>query len=417
METATVFLKSAVSVSPSAGSFSKSEVKKSIPVNGVEKMWILFRLMVTTLRISWNCYRSFPKMIRAGMGLNGNTKRFFGRNETKRWMKVDGKYYFGIWAPGFPSSIFNRFIQTELNRVIPHNLPVNRLQALQFAITNKCPLHCEHCFEWNNLNREEPFTTDELKKIAIVFQDAGCSIFHFTGGEPLARMKCLEELIREASRTSDCWIATSGLNLTLENALRLKKAGMSGVCISLDDYRADYHNRFRGNRHSYDWVMEGVKNANEAGLVTAFTLCPNRNFVYKSNLEKYMELAKSCGVAFVQWIEPIAVGHYEGKAVSLSKRQLEILEKFYADINYDKQYQDYPLIIYHGYYQRRYGCLAGGYKLLYLDSAGYINACPFCQTRQHQARELLTGSLTLDKLRMKGCPVNFDSGPFIPAMK
>ena len=80
-------------------------------------------------------------------------------------------------------------------------------------------------------------------------------------------------------------------------------------------------------------------------------------------------------------MEPRAVGHYAGQDVSLSPEQIKILDDFYLRMNYDSKYKDYPLISYHGYYQRRQGCFASGDRSLYIDTDGDINACPFCQKK------------------------------------
>jgi len=373
-------------------------------INGLARLWVALQVRFIIFIIALKCYRSFPKAIRAARILQAFRKKAYGHTKIRRCVKVDGKYYLGIYLPAFPSKIFNRFIQTELKRAIPHNRPVNRMQAIQLAITNSCPLKCEHCFEWNNLNQQETFTTDELKKIINAFQPGGCTQFHFTGGEPLVRMKKLEALIRHTSKTSECWILTSGLNLTLENAGILKNAGATGVIISLDHFDSNIHNVFRGSDHAFDWAMKAVRNANKVKLVTAFSICMTRFFTSEKNLEQYAAFAKDCGVSFVQLLEPKAVGHYEGKAVTLSKNHFELLDKFYIDINFEKQYKDYPVFIYHGYYQRRMGCLSGGNRVMYIDSAGFINACPFCQTKSYDAHDIITEKLKVDQINIGGCP-------------
>jgi hypothetical protein len=65
----------------------------------------------------------------------------------------------------------------EITYLIPHSKPVNRLQVLQLAITNDCPLRREHYFEWNNLNKPEVFSEEEMKVIVNKFQEFGvCTI-------------------------------------------------------------------------------------------------------------------------------------------------------------------------------------------------------------------------------------------------
>lgn len=330
--------------------------------------------------------------------------RVYGMNIRRRALKVDGKYFFGILIPSFPSNVFNRLIPFALNGVLPHHRKIDRLLALYLATTNKCPLHCEHCFEWKNLNRQEPFSIDDLKNIITRFQEQGCVQIYFTGGEPLVKINQLEELIRFSSPSSECWVLTSGLNLTAENAKRLKNAGAIGVTISLDHFDPEMHNAFRGSDHAFRWAMDAVKNANQAKLVTAFSICLTRSFVTKDNLMRYAELARSCGVGFVQLLDPKPVGHYKDKEVSLSVEQMDLLDEFYLNINIQKQYADFPVFMYHGYYQRKIGCLAAGNQVMYLDSAGFIDACPFCQTKEYNAHDIISRKLSLDHIQIGGCP-------------
>lgn len=378
----------------------------SFIVRGLERTWVNVMISVTIFTLALKCYRSFRKAMKAIRDLQSFKNTVYGKDKKWRYLKVDGKYQFGIFFPAFRSNLFNRFIQTEFYHTSGlHTQPVNRMQSVYLAITNTCPLKCEHCFEWNNLNRGETFTTDELKELISSFQEEGCTQFHFTGGEPLVKMERLEELIRHASPLSECWVLTSGLNLTPEHAIRLKKAGARGVFISLDHHDRERHNMFRGSEHAFDWAMQAAQNANQAKLVTAFTICMTRDFITEKNLMEYAELAKNCGVSFVQVLEPKALGHYEGKDVTLSKEHTNLLGEIYLKINFDPQFRDYPVFVYHGYYHRKMGCYSGGNRSLYVDSAGYINACPFCHSKNYDARDLITEKLTVDKIQIGGCSV------------
>lgn len=281
----------------------------------------------------------------------------------------------------FPSPIFNQYIQTELNNILPHSKAVNRFMVLQLAITSKCPLKCEHCFEWNNLNKQDVFTIDQLKTLVNKFQEAGCAQFHLTGGEPLVKINELMELVQASGHSSEFYILTSGLNCTVENARKLKEAGVTGVVVSLDHFDPQLHNIFRGAEHAFTGAVNAVKNARDAGLVTAFSVCVTRSLCTKENLFQYAKLAKECGVAFVQLLEPKPVGHYENKMVELSNEQIDILNDFYLSVSFDKKYKEFPVFLYHGFHQRKLGCISGGDRILYIDSAGFIDACPFCQTK------------------------------------
>ncbi|HEX6334498.1 MAG TPA: radical SAM protein [Flavisolibacter sp.] len=334
-------------------------------------------------------YYSISKAVRTLKAFIEFNRKLHGDRGNLKIIQAGRQYFFGLYAPGYPSRAFDDYIRGELNRIIPVKKKTNALSFIFFAITRKCPLQCEHCFEWNNLNKKETFALDELRQIVASFQLEGVSQFHFSGGEPMVRIRDLEELIRTAGKRTEFWILTSGFNLTAENARRLKQAGATGVVVSLDHYDADTHNAFRGMSTSFEWVRDGIRNALDQQLVVAATICATRSFVTWDNLMRYTELVKSMGVHFVQILEPKQAGRYAEKSVTLSLEQLELLERFYTTLNYEKEFRDYPVIIYHGYHQRRMGCMLAGKRNIYIDSAGDVNACPFCQTKNYNIRDRL----------------------------
>jgi len=201
------------------------------------------------------------------------------------------------------------------------------------------------------------------------------------GGEPLLKMNTLLKVLEQAIKTTDFWVVTSGFKLTANNATLLKKAGLTGVIVSLDHFIPEKHNTFRGFKDAYFWVEEAVKNANENNLLTALSLCVTKDFISEKNLIAYMDLAKELKVSFVQFLEPKPVGHYAGKDVLLKQDHILILEDFFLKMNFNSIYKSYPIITYHGYYQRRQGCFSGGLKGMYVDTDGDINACPFCHKK------------------------------------
>ena len=245
-------------------------------------------------------------------------------------------------------------------------------------------------------------SNNELQGIVKRIQDKGVSQIHLSGGEPLIKMDAMVDLLVSADKSTEFWVVTSGFKLTDTNAKRLKEAGLTGVVISLDHFNPELHNTFRHYKDAYYWVEEAVKNANNNNLITALSLCTTKAFISKGNLMAYMELAKKLKVSFVQFLEPKAVGHYANKDVFLNQEQIEILEHFFRKMNFTKQYSSYPIITYHGYYQRRQGCLSAGKKGMYIDTDGDMNACPFCHNKTGNVLDS-NFDTNLDALKATGC--------------
>lgn len=332
----------------------------------------IFMLAVGRLR---NPFRA----IKALLDLEKMRRNYMGDHRIRRIIKVNNKYSWHPYTPAWPSVAFNFFHENELNRVDNFRKIQGELNLLILSITKKCPLQCEHCFEWDIMHQPEVLSLDNLKNIVKSYQEKGLATLEISGGEPLNRFFDLIELIQFTGKSTEVWVLTSGFGLTLKKAEALKKAGLTGITVSLDHFDDVMHNAFRGNGKSFDWVMKAIENATKVGLTICLSICTTKSFVTRENLLKYTELAKSLGVCFVQLLEPKATGKYADKDVLLAEEQISVLEEFYYMINSKEQFKDYPLIVYHGYHQRRMGCLGGGNRFLYIDSNGDIHSCPFCR--------------------------------------
>jgi MoaA/NifB/PqqE/SkfB family radical SAM enzyme len=324
--------------------------------------------------------------------------------DLKKLYKVDGRYYFNLYTPGWPSAAYDHIIRSELKR---HASPVPTSEKLRFiflAITRKCPLRCEHCFEWDNLNQKESFTRQDLLQVMELYQKEGVQQFHFSGGEPMTRLKDMLELLRRSRGKSECWVVSSGFNLGNENAGLLKAAGCFGVVISIDHYLPALHNGFRGNSNAFTNAVTAVHAAREAGLVVAVSACVTKSFIEGGHLLPYTQFAHNLGVQFVQLLEPRNIGHYQGQQVLLEEKHLQVLEDFFKEINHHKKYDAYPTVMYHGYHQRRVGCFSGS-RSIYIDSAGDVHACPFCHTKSFNIIQHLRSNQNQLPQKENTCPL------------
>lgn len=329
-----------------------------------------------------------------------------GSTIISKYVKSGNQFYWNTDYCGYPSANIKSLIHSEFLRNRPNgingfgNQP--NLQTLIWGITNRCPLSCLHCYEWDNIAQRDSLDLASLIKILNIFKANGIRHIQFSGGEPLARFNDLVELIREASPVMDCWVLTSGFGLTDEKAQAMRKAGLTGVNISLDHWDAVLHNKFRNNDKSYEMAMDAVKNCLDAGLIVSLSLCATREFVTEENLMKYATLAKNIGVHFIRILEPRAVGKFSRQMVHLEKQQVELLSDYTIRLNADPQYHDYPIVAFFGYHQRKLGCFGAGNRYIYADPNGDVHACPFCRGKMGN---LLNESFSqiMDKTKGIGC--------------
>ena len=377
--------------------------KGPINVTGLKLKLVRTRIQLTIMNIIMKSYGNPIDWIQALRYLIRFRNQFLGHHKVHKMVYVNGKYHLDLYTPGWNGPVYHKSIATHLNDYKPvTKVAVNRFNNVFFAITKKCALQCEHCFEWDNLNKKETLSDAELVKVVKRIQEKGASQIQLSGGEPLIKMDAMIDLLNQADPSTDFWVVTSGFKLNNKNAKRLKDAGLVGAVISLDHYIPEQHNNFRHFKDAYYWVEEAVKNANNNDLITALSLCTTKEFISEENLMSYMKLAKKLKVSFVQFLEPKAVGHYANKDILLHDEHIEQLEKFFVKMNFTSEYSTYPVITYHGYYQRRQGCLSAGKKGMYVDTDGDMNACPFCQTKNGNVLDS-NFDTNLDVLKSSGC--------------
>ena len=375
---------------------------KTIPGDIERKVvWLLIRLNIffiacKTIKSPLKILITYKTMLKL--------KSDFWGGQLKKIYKVGGKYYFNQYVAGWPSKVYNENLSSEIKR---YAFPLTHAEKVRFiflAITRKCPMRCEHCFEWDNLNQKESFTKQDLMATIDMYQKEGVLQFHFSGGEPMVRFKDLVDLVSFASVKSECWVLTSGFNVTKENAVKLKQSGCKGMVISIDHYIPEMHNLFRGHQSSFEMATAAVKAAREAGLVTSLSVCTTKAFIDGGHVMPYIEFARSLGVNFIQMLEPKSTGHYEGKNVLLEEKHIKLLEETFTTVNHQQTYKNYPTLLYHGYHQRRVGCFSGS-RSIYIDSAGDVHSCPFCHTKSFNVIDFIRSGSKQLPAKENVCPL------------
>jgi MoaA/NifB/PqqE/SkfB family radical SAM enzyme len=377
------------------------ELKSPLVTSTIEKLYVVLRFRILRFFLIWGYFGHPFKLVDAINRLAKLRKELLGAYKFSKLIKADGKYYYDINGPGIFSKGFSRNYLGELNRIYRKQAQ-SGLRLILFAITKKCIYKCAHCYEWDNLGKKESLSEESIFNIVERFQERGVGQIQLGGGEPLSRYNTILKVLKKHSGDSDFVIVTSGFQLTREKALRLKESGLTSVTISLDHVEPEKHDLFRGYPGAFNWVIMAAQHAKEAKLVVNFSLCATKEFVSEKNMMAYAELAKRLGIAFIWIIEPQSVGHYKGKAVSLSEKQRAMLLSFYERLNFDKNYQNYPSVAYPDYHQRRVGCQGSGNRFLYIDSVGNLKSCPMCGS-SHGSAETANIDEAIKSMQLTGC--------------
>jgi len=309
----------------------------------------------------------------------------------------DGRWFFSLHLPGYPSRAFDRMLTGTLARLAGDPRPP--LQTLAWAITARCPLRCSHCSEIELLGEDEPLDDAALDDVLAALRARGLVQLQLSGGEPLRRLDRVEHVARAVAHETEVWVLTSGVGLNAEAAARLRAAGVTGVNVSLDHWERHAHDAFRRRAGVHAAAVDGIAAARQAGLLTALTLTLTRETAEPAFLARYLETAAELGVGFVRWLEPRAVGRWDGHDVALTPEQQRAVEVAYISANASDA--ALPLVEYPPADQRQGGCYGAGKTFAFVDARGRLHACPFCRD---PVADVATGlDAGLARLAARGC--------------
>ena len=173
------------------------------------------------------------------------------------------------------------------------------LQQLFWECTLRCNLHCRHCgSDCKAQATQADMPKEDFLKVldSIAARTNPHDVFVIiSGGEPLMRPD-LEECCAAIYAKGFPWgMVTNGLALTPERLVRLVKAGMHSITLSLDGLEAD-HNWMRGNPQSFrrvDEALTHLSTLNSSLLTLNFTYdvvtcVTRRNLPHLSDIRDYL---------------------------------------------------------------------------------------------------------------------------------
>jgi len=142
-------------------------------------------------------------------------------------------------------------------------------RKLRLSVTDRCNMRCIYCMPDNNnewFEQHNILSYEEIIRLTAVFVSLGIEKLRITGGEPTVRYK-IETLIGALSNIrgiKSIDMTTNGLLLS-DKVKELKQAGLDGVNISLDTFRADRFKAIAGV-DGLDRVLTSIKAADNIGL-------------------------------------------------------------------------------------------------------------------------------------------------------
>ena len=244
-------------------------------------------------------------------------------------------------------------------------------------------------------------TTGELESVIDQGKLLGVLSVIFSAGEPLLR-EDIVELVRYAHDAGLLTqINTNGLLLDRKRVSRLKEAGLTQCCVSIDDADPDVHDRLRGIKGSCEKALEGIRILREFDIpCQIFTYAAKRNVV--SGLQKIIDMGKQLGVMSVYIFFPVAAGHWEHAFDQVLTEEEKATVRELQDLTFVHLELPTPRSL----------CCVFAKSVLYVSPTGNVTPCPFVphiigNVKDHTLHDLWQCHTAKLDLEYRGdCPLN-----------
>jgi MoaA/NifB/PqqE/SkfB family radical SAM enzyme len=153
------------------------------------------------------------------------------------------------------------------------NKMIKKPELIEIVLNDICNYKCKMCNIWKNKKIHE-ICFNDLKKIIFdisVFNDTHNSnnnnkiTIQFIGGETLL-YKDLDKAICYASKLNiNTSITTNCSLLSKQKIIELSNVGLNHINLSLDSTEKKIHNYLRGNKNSYDHIINAISNLETQG--------------------------------------------------------------------------------------------------------------------------------------------------------
>ncbi|MCY3018034.1 MAG: radical SAM protein [Planctomycetota bacterium] len=279
-----------------------------------------------------------------------------------------GKTVVNTHFPPWPSRAFDRLAE-QFGAL--GDAGTRRLYSVTLAVTNRCPLHCWHCY--NAGRAQTDLSLEALKHIARQLQNLGAVIVTLTGGEPLER-RDLEQIVAAFDDRTCLFLNTTGLGLTAQRARLLKEAGLFAAGISLDSADEAEHDSKRGRLGAHRAALDALRLAAEAGLYPYAIAVATRELLAPASFHGFLDFAARAGAREVHLLEPSATGRLAGRSdVTLSASERHQIIAYQKEVANEPAL---PILSSFTYLEDgdAFGCGAG-LTHIYVDGSGEVCPC------------------------------------------
>lgn len=266
-------------------------------------------------------------------------------------------------------------------------------------ITERCNLHCAHCFVSSTAVGGDISLADFTGKVLPRLRAARVERLTLTGGEPFVHPELLP-ICRAVIETGlPVGVCTNATHITDGQIAEMAAMGDVHVNVSLDGFRSTSHGKFRGNVASFEVTVETTRKLAAAGLLQGLLSTPNM----LTDPEEFADLcsfAVEIGAKYVLMnpLSSFGRGVKSQGRLAAPEERMRAIEA--ATRRFDGQSVELVQIRFPNEDKPLAGCDAG--KLIYVFADGATAVCPYlvfaARTPQsrHADTEFLVGNILAD---------------------
>jgi cyclic pyranopterin phosphate synthase len=193
------------------------------------------------------------------------------------------------------------------------------LRDVRISVTDRCNFRCTYCMPRESFGpghrftpRAHLLTAAEIARLGTVLLRVGVRKIRLTGGEPLLRADLDDIVARLAAiGVPDLALTTNG-SLLERWAVRLRRAGLHRLTVSLDSLDPDVHARSSDTGVSVHQVLAGIRAASDAGFARLKLNAVIRRGVNEDAVEPLVDFARrqSHVVRFIEYMDVGESNHW-----------------------------------------------------------------------------------------------------------
>jgi len=212
---------------------------------------------------------------------------------------------------------------------------------VSYAITRECNLKCKHCYsDATDKSAPDELSTTEAKRLLDDIASWGIKLLIMDGGEPLCRDDFYEITSYALNKGMRVVVGSNGTLIDKQTAIKMKKAGVGCVAISIDGAKPETHDSFRDEDGAFYKAIEGAEACREADLPFQFNIVIRKQSLLE--IPDILKLTVEYGANATEFFDLVQVPRVKERCLEevLSKSERRSIMEWLAEAQ-----KDCPIVI------------------------------------------------------------------------